>query len=77
MGEGTTEVKPEIGDVMFDEATRKVGEVMGHEGPYWQLRPVGGGREWDAQGPLRVPTDGERLSAGVALANARSRGECA
>jgi hypothetical protein len=48
---------------------------MGHEGPYFQLRPVGGGREWDASGPLRPPTDAERLSAGVAMANARSRGE--
>lgn len=68
-----TEFVPEIGDLVFDEASRKVGEAMGNEGPYWQLRPVGGGREWDAQGPLRPPTDAERLSAGVALANRRSR----
>ncbi|MFE9647376.1 hypothetical protein ACFYO0_25310 [Streptomyces sp. NPDC006365] len=25
----------------------RVGEVMGREGGYVQLRPVGGGREWD------------------------------
>ncbi|MFI5880198.1 hypothetical protein [Streptomyces sp. NPDC051554] len=67
--------EPDVGDLVFDEASRRVGEAMGHEGPYWQLRPVGGGREWDAQGPLRPPTDAERLSAGVAMANARSRGE--
>lgn len=71
------EFTPEIGDLVYDEASRKVGVAMGHEGPRWQLRPVGGGREWDAQGPLRAPTDAERLSAGVAMANARSRGDCA
>jgi hypothetical protein len=70
-----SEFTPEVGDLVFDEATRQVGRVMGHEGPYRQLRPVGGGREWDAPGPLRPPTDAERLSAGVAMANARSRGE--
>ncbi|MEW1830476.1 hypothetical protein [Streptomyces sp. NPDC088196] len=64
---------PKIGDLVYDEASRKVGQAMGHEGPHWQLRPVGGGREWDALGPIRPPTDAERLSAGVAVANARSR----
>ncbi|MEU1023781.1 hypothetical protein ABZ366_17145 [Streptomyces sp. NPDC005904] len=38
-------------------------------------RPVGGGREWDARGPVRLATPAERLSADVARANARSRGE--
>ncbi|MFI6404498.1 hypothetical protein [Streptomyces sp. NPDC050548] len=68
---------PEPGELVYDEATRKVGRVMGNEGPYWQLRPVGGGLEWDARGPLRPATAAEGLSAGVALANARSRGETA
>ncbi|MGW5733370.1 MULTISPECIES: hypothetical protein [Streptomyces] len=27
---------------------QRLGRVMGHEGPYLQLRPPGGGREWDA-----------------------------
>jgi len=66
---------PQVDDLVWDEATRKVGQVMGSVGPYWQLRPVGGGLEWDAYGPLRPATAAERLSAGVALANARSRGE--
>ncbi|GAA2648425.1 hypothetical protein [Streptomyces vastus] len=66
---------PEIGDFVWDEATGKVGRVMDRVGPYWQLKPPGGGREWDACGPLRPATAAERLSAGVALANARSRGE--
>jgi hypothetical protein len=49
---------------------------MGHEGPYVQLRPYGGGREWDADpGAVRHATPAERLSAMTAYANARSRGE--
>lgn len=64
---------PEIGDLVYDDVSHRVGEVRGQEGPYWQLRPVGGGREWDARNPLRPATAAEKLSAGVALANARSR----
>lgn len=66
---------PQIDDLVYDEATRKAGRVMGHVGPHWQLRPPGGGREWDANGPLRPPTAAEKLSAGVAMANTRSRSE--
>ncbi|MFD8341687.1 MULTISPECIES: hypothetical protein [Streptomyces] len=47
---------------------------MGHEGPYLQLRPLGGGREWDADpARLRLLGPAELLSARVAEANARSR----
>ncbi|WP_405914425.1 hypothetical protein OG760_31620 [Streptomyces sp. NBC_00963] len=57
-------------------ASNRVGIVMGHEGPYLQLRPLGGGREWDAD-PARVRPVGpaELLKARVAEANARSRSE--
>lgn len=38
--------------------------VMGHEGPYVQLRPLGGGKEWDcAPDAVRRATAAERLSA--------------
>jgi hypothetical protein len=49
---------------------------MGFVGPYVQLRPVGGGREWDAllEGLGPVPRS-EVLSDSVARSNARSRGE--
>ncbi|MFI8529046.1 hypothetical protein ACIGMX_02165 [Streptomyces aquilus] len=67
--------RPQVDDLVYDEATRKVGRVMGREGSRYQLRPPGGGREWDAYGPLRPATAAEKLSAGVALTNARSRGE--
>ncbi|MFE0179039.1 hypothetical protein ACFWZ2_42705 [Streptomyces sp. NPDC059002] len=55
-----------IGTLVVDEEKGKPGRVMGHEGPYIQLRPPGGGREWDAD-PSRVrPADeAERLRASV------------
>jgi hypothetical protein len=49
---------------------------MGQAGPYVQLRPPGGGREWDCPPEaLRTATAAERLRAATAYANARSRGE--
>jgi hypothetical protein len=47
---------------------------MGRVGPYLQLRPLGGGREWDAR-PDRIKalSPAELLSARVATVNARSR----
>ncbi|MET9386984.1 hypothetical protein ABZY09_39705 [Streptomyces sp. NPDC002928] len=52
------------GFLVVDTQNNKLGYVMGHEGPYVQLRPVTGGREWDAD-PARVrpATDDERLTA--------------
>ncbi|MFF7771709.1 hypothetical protein ACFZC7_35080 [Streptomyces massasporeus] len=66
---------PEVGDLVWDEGACTVGRVIDMVGPRWQLKPPGGGREWDAKGALRPATAAERLSAGVTLANARSRGE--
>ncbi|MBD0425138.1 hypothetical protein H0H10_39225 [Streptomyces sp. TRM S81-3] len=69
-------MKPSIGSYVVDTRCGRVGIVMGHEGPYVQLRPFGGGREWDAEpGVVRHATPAERLSAATAYANARSRGE--
>ncbi|WP_086800572.1 hypothetical protein [Streptomyces caniscabiei] len=67
--------RPALGDTVEDTGRRRVGRVMGFEGPYVQLRPIGGGREWDADpGKLRPLPLSEALRAGVAEANARSRG---
>ncbi|WP_151481363.1 hypothetical protein [Streptomyces albicerus] len=69
-------MKPKTGTYVVDTRTGRVGVVMGHEGPYVQLRPFGGGREWDCEpGAVRPATMAERLSAATAYANARSRGE--
>jgi hypothetical protein len=68
--------EPPIGSYAVDTYTGKVGMVMGSEGPYVQLRPLGGGREWDcAPESVRQATVAERLSAATAYVNARSRGE--
>ncbi|WP_329214988.1 hypothetical protein OG352_05710 [Streptomyces sp. NBC_01485] len=69
--------EPRVHGTVVDTGSKKVGRIMGLVGPYAQLRPVGGGLEWDARPEdLRPATTTEALSAGVAVANARSRGEC-
>ncbi|WP_327724384.1 hypothetical protein [Streptomyces europaeiscabiei] len=71
-----TAYMPALGDTVEDTGRRRFGRVMGFEGPYVQLRPIGGGREWDAEREhIRQATLGEALSADVKVANARSRGE--
>jgi hypothetical protein len=65
-----------LGDTVKDTKSNRVGKVMGFVGPYVQLRPVGGGLEWNARPErLRPVSVSEALSAGAAVANARSRGE--
>ncbi|WP_371669835.1 hypothetical protein [Streptomyces sp. NBC_00289] len=64
----------EPGTLVYDPRTREVGEYRDRLGPYAMLRPVGGGREWQADpARLRAATAEERLSAGVRAANDRSR----
>ncbi|MFE7812356.1 hypothetical protein ACFU5P_10350 [Streptomyces sp. NPDC057433] len=65
---------PGVGAAVRDTVRGRVGRVMGHVGPYVQLRPLAGGREWDADpARLRRLTPSEVLSALVGEANARSR----
>lgn len=40
-------VVPEAGTYAVDHRDGSVGQVMGCEGGLVQLRPIGGGREWD------------------------------
>ena len=57
-------MQPQLGTCVVDTRTGRVGFVMGHEGPYVQLRPHGGGLEWDAEpAALRDATAAERLDA--------------
>ena len=58
------EERHSTGALVHDPETDELGYVMGHEGPYVQLRRVTGGREWDADPALvRLATDKERLRA--------------
>ncbi|MFF7437066.1 hypothetical protein [Streptomyces sp. NPDC008122] len=54
----------EVGTLVLDAQTNRLGYVMGHVGPNMQLRPVAGGREWDADPThVRPATSEERLAA--------------
>ncbi|WP_329273400.1 hypothetical protein [Streptomyces sp. NBC_01451] len=56
--------------VIDTEHSDKIGYVMGHVGPYIQLRPPGGGTEWDASPDrLRRATATEALRARVTERN--------
>lgn len=55
------------GVYVVDRRTNKLGRVMGREGPYMQLRPPGGGTEWDCPpDAARLATEQERRDAGIA-----------
>lgn len=63
-----------VGSTVRDEETGRVGEVMGHEGGRVQLRPLLGGREWDARPDrVRPVTATDLLSARVAAVNSLPR----
>lgn len=68
---------PSAGALVVDSSRNdRVGEFRGVSGPYWSLRPVGGGPEWEAVPEcVRPATRDERLVARTAYENARSRGE--
>jgi hypothetical protein len=70
-GAGISEL-PRIGRLVRDGSGR-VGRYMGDSGPYAMLRPVGGGKEWEADLEHVEPlTNAEALSAEVKETNARS-----
>ncbi|MFF9571258.1 hypothetical protein [Streptomyces sp. NPDC014685] len=67
---------PLLGTLLVDIGHRdRVGEFRGVSGPYWSLRPVCGGTEWEAE-PVNVRAADpiERLRAETARCNARSAG---
>ncbi|MFH9958394.1 hypothetical protein ACH4OX_29805 [Streptomyces roseolus] len=71
---GSSTDLPPVGAIVLDTARNHVGRVMGAEGPYFQLRPLGGDREWDVEPTHLYPLTGaELLSALVAETNTRSR----
>ncbi|MEL5955854.1 hypothetical protein AADR41_13970 [Streptomyces sp. CLV115] len=67
---------PSTGTMLVDTSRRdRVGEFRGVAGPYWSLRPVSGGAEWEAEpANVREPSPIERLRAEIARCNARSEG---
>ncbi|MFC4464936.1 hypothetical protein ACFPH6_10345 [Streptomyces xiangluensis] len=64
----------EPGALVYDVGARKVGEYRDKAGPYAMLRPVGGGREWEADPALLRPaTQEERIDASLMAANHRTK----
>ncbi|MFE6520130.1 hypothetical protein [Streptomyces sp. NPDC057794] len=68
------QTRPGIGELAKDTAKGRIGIVMGEFGGRVQIRPIGGGREWDAT-PDKVvrPSAREELSARLAIRNGNSR----
>ncbi|MEU2562487.1 hypothetical protein ABZ626_24570 [Streptomyces longispororuber] len=61
-------------EYVVDVRDGRVGQVMGREGGYVQLRPVGGGREWDCPPHATVPAPaGEVLRERVRQVNREGR----
>jgi hypothetical protein len=62
------------GTYAVDVRNGRVGQVMGREGGYVQLRPPGGGKEWDCPPEDVQPAPpGEVLRARVRKINAEGR----
>ncbi|MFJ2181166.1 hypothetical protein ACIOJG_11100 [Streptomyces anulatus] len=68
---------PAPGTLLVDTSRAdRVGEFREVAGPYWSLRPVGGGAEWEVEPRyVRPAVLIEQLRARTARLNARSRGE--
>lgn len=72
--EQTARGVPEPGAFAVDTRDGRVGRVMGHVGPYVQLRAPGGGAEWDCPPHLlREAPPGLALRARVTEINREGR----
>ncbi|MDX2680948.1 hypothetical protein [Streptomyces soliscabiei] len=68
------QTRPVVGELARDSSTGRIGVVMGEVGGRVQMRPVRGGREWDAlPDNVAAPSAREELSARLAVRNGNSR----
>lgn len=68
------QTRPGIGELAKDTALGRIGVVMGEVGGRVQIRPVGGGMEWDAMpGNVVTLSAREELSARLAIRNGITR----
>lgn len=68
------QTRPGIGELAKDTASGRIGVVMGEVGARVQIRPIGGGVEWDAKPDNVVAsTAREELTARLAIKNGNSR----
>jgi hypothetical protein len=74
VGAEAEEEAPRVGELVHDTSRDLVAEFRGAVGGRWFLRPVLGGREWEAlPADVRVAGTYERLRAESMRANAQSR----
>lgn len=63
-----------IGELAKDTTRNRIGVVMGEVGGRVQMRPIGGGKEWDAvPDKVKPPSAREELSARLAIKNRNRR----
>ncbi|MGQ4422874.1 hypothetical protein ACN6LL_004428 [Streptomyces violaceoruber] len=68
------QTRPVIGVLAKDSATGRIGVVMGEISGRVQMRPVRGGREWEAMpGDVVAPSAREELSERLAVRNLDSQ----
>ncbi|MFJ8539204.1 hypothetical protein [Streptomyces sp. NPDC093591] len=68
------QTRPGIGELAKDTARNRIGVVTGTVGGRVQIRPIGGGAEWDAMPEnVKPPSAREELSARLAIRNGNSR----
>ncbi|MGW7045558.1 hypothetical protein ACWGDT_23220 [Streptomyces avermitilis] len=68
------QTRPGIGELAKDSVRGRVGVVMGEIGGRVQMRPIRGGREWDAMpGDVVALSAREELSARLATKNGNRR----
>lgn len=69
--------RPVVGSHVVDARDGRIGEVRGHVGGKVQLRPVGGGREWDCPPEaVAAAPRAEVLRAQVQSVNREGRMPC-
>ncbi|MFD8766461.1 hypothetical protein ACFV03_47340 [Streptomyces mirabilis] len=68
------QTRPGIGELAKDSVRVRIGVVMGEIGGRVQIRPIRGGKEWDAMPDNVVALSArEELSARLAVKNGNSR----
>ncbi|KAF5996206.1 hypothetical protein BOG92_034770 [Streptomyces sp. WAC00263] len=68
------QTRPGIGELAKDSARERIGVVMGEIGGRVQIRPIRGGKEWDAMPDNVVALSArEELSARLTVKNGNSR----
>lgn len=68
------QTRPDVGELAKDSSSGRIGVVMDKAFGRVQIRPIGGGNEWNAMpADVVTPSAREELSARLAVRNDNSR----